>query len=48
MTPEEWERCDDPDSLLVYLGPNADPRKLRFVACAWVRRGSGRRQQAVN
>jgi hypothetical protein len=37
MTPEEWERCDDPQKMLEFLRPSAraGDRKLRLfgVAC---------------
>jgi hypothetical protein len=38
MTPEEWERCDDPDRMLEFLGRKASDRKLRLFLCASCRR----------
>jgi hypothetical protein len=35
MTPEEWDRCEDPQEMLAFLGRGASMRKLRLftIAC---------------
>jgi hypothetical protein len=38
MTPEEWQRCDDPRKMLRFLGDRASERKLRLFAAACCRR----------
>jgi hypothetical protein len=37
MTPEEWDRCNDPMPMLEYLQWEAVPRKLRLLTCACCR-----------
>jgi hypothetical protein len=34
MTPEEWERCDDPGRMLEFLGGKASARKVRLLTIA--------------
>jgi hypothetical protein len=38
VTEAQWVTCDDPDQMLVRLGPDASPRKLQLFACACCRR----------
>ena len=38
MTPEEWERCDDPERMLQLLASGTTERKQRLLCCACVRR----------
>ena len=38
MTPEEWERCADPDTMLHALSGQADDRRCRLFTCACCRR----------
>ena len=38
MTPGEWERCADPDTMLHALSGQADDRRCRLFTCACCRR----------
>lgn len=38
MTERDWLKCDDPATLLDFLGANLSERKLRLYVCACCRR----------